>query len=171
MVSLRRIGVLALAALHLPGALHGQGSKLWPNCKTDSLSTYNCATYYSGTVSLTSQLKTPTGTENRSVVATVTAGRVVCRVTGADGSAFDGAGMLVAEHGSTMTSGEYVVQVWCPAASGQRVTRSDSPIMDTYKQQAADYATLTGKDAHAHPDADEANGVSGTETLAWQLHR
>jgi hypothetical protein len=173
MAPLHRFGVLtfALAVLHLPGTLQGQGSKLWTSCKTDSLSTYNCATYYSGTASLTSQLKTPSGTENRSVLATVTAGRVVCRVTEADGSAFEGAGMLVAEHGSNMNSGEYVVRVWCPEATGQRVKRSDSPIMDTYKQQADDYATLAGKDAHEHPDADEANGVSGTETLAWQLRR
>jgi hypothetical protein len=168
-----RFGVLALAlaALHTAGPLQAQGSKLWTDCKTDSLSTYNCATYYSGTASLTSQLKTPSGTENRSVLATVSAGRVVCRVTDADGSAFEGAGMLVAEHGSNMNSGEYVVRVWCPEAKGQRVKRSDSPIIDTYKQQAADYATLAGKDAHEHPEADEANGVSGTETLAWQLHR
>ncbi len=173
MAPLRRFGVLALtlAALHLPGTLQGQGSKSWTDCKTDSLSTYNCATYYSGTASLTSQLKTPSGTENRSVLATVTAGRVVCRVTEADGSAFEGPGMLAAEHGSNMNSGEYVVRVWCPEAKGQRVKRSDSPIMDTYKQQADDYATLAGKDAHEHPDADAANGVSGTETLAWQFHR
>jgi hypothetical protein len=168
-----RFGLLALslAALHPSGVLKGQGSPLWADCKTDSLSTYNCARYYTGTVSLTSQLKTSSGTENRSVLATVTAGRVVCRVTEADGSAFEGPGMLVAEHGSNMTSGAYVVQVWCPEEKGQRVKRADSPILDTYQQQASDYATLAGKDTHEHPDADEANGVSGTETLAWQLHR
>jgi len=160
---LHRIGVLALTltALNPHSALRGQGSSLWADCKTDSLSTYNCARYYTGTASLTS----------RSVLATVTAGRVVCRVTAPDGSTFEGAGMLVAEHGSNMTSGTYVVRVWCPEEKGTRMTRSDSPLMDTYEQQAADYATLAGKDAHEHPDADEANGVSGTETLTWQLHR
>ncbi len=80
--------------------------------------------------------------------------------------------MLVAEHASTGTAGgKYNIKVWCPEAAGERPTRGDSPIIDTYEQQASDYATLEGKDAHEHPDADPANGVSGTETIAWQLRR
>lgn len=79
--------------------------------------------------------------------------------------------MLAAEHASTGTSGKYTLRVWCPEVKGQRVSRDDSPVIDTYEQQAGDYATLAGKDAHDHPDADPANGVSGTETIAWQLRR
>jgi len=151
--------------------VYGQSAVSWSGCKTDSLANYNCASYYSGTVSLVSELKTPNGTETRSVTATVTAGRVACRVKDAKGSVFEGAGMLAAEHASTGTSGKYTVRVWCPEAKGQAVSREDSPAIDTYEQQGGDYATLAGKDTHDHPDADPANGVSGTETVTWQLHR
>lgn len=154
---------------HAP--LRGQAAGSWSGCKTDSLSTYNCAPYYSGTVSLSSELKTPNGTESRSIVATVTAGRVACRVKGADGSAFEGPGMLVAEHAGTGNAGKYTIKVWCPEAAGTRPTRDDYPVIDTYERQAANYAALDGKDAHEHPDADAANGVSGTETITWSLRR
>jgi hypothetical protein len=166
-------GLLALSVATVLAytPVHGQGTGSWSGCKTDSLANYNCASYYSGTVSLTSELKTPNGTEMRSVVATVTAGRVACQVKDVAGSVFEGPGMLAAEHASTGTSGKYTLRVWCPEAKGQRVTRDDSPVIDTYEQQAGDYATLAGKDAHDHPDADPANGVSGTETVAWQLRR
>jgi hypothetical protein len=163
--------VLSLATVLSFTPLHAQGAGPWSSCKTDSLSNYNCASYYSGTISLTSELKTPNGTETRSVVATVTAGRVVCRVKDATGNVFDAPGMLAAEHASTGSSGAYTIQVWCPGAKGERVSRNDSPAIDTYERQAADYATLTGKDAHDHPETDAANGVSGTETITWQLHR
>lgn len=163
--------VLFVATVLAYTPAHAQGAGSWSGCKTDSLANYNCASYYSGTVSLTSELKTPNGTETRSVVATVTAGRVACRVKDVAGSVFEGPGMLAAEHASTGTSGKYTLRVWCPEAKGQRVTRDDSPVIDTYEQQAGDYATLAGKDAHDHPDADPANGVSGTETIAWQLRR
>lgn len=160
---------LAVAFAFTP--VYGQGAGAWSGCKTDALANYNCATYYSGTVSLTSELKTPKETETRSVVATVTGGKVVCRVQDAAGSTFEGPGMLAAEHASTGNSGKYTVRVWCPEAKGHTVSRDDSPMIDTYEQEAGDYATLSGKDAHEHPDADPANGVSGTETVVWQLHR
>jgi len=163
--------VLSVATVLASTPVHAQGGGSWSGCKTDSLANYNCASYYSGTVSLTSELKTPNGTETRSVVATVTAGQVACRVKDVEGAVFEGPGMLAAEHASSGTSGEYTLRVWCPEAKGQRVSRDDSPVIDTYEQQASDYATLAGKDTHDHPEADPANGVSGTETIAWQLHR
>ncbi|HEU5154285.1 MAG TPA: hypothetical protein VFU03_06125 [Gemmatimonadales bacterium] len=171
---LSRRAVLFLLTLVLglsPARLRAQASGPWSGCKTDSLSNYNCAQYYSGTVSYNSELKTADGTEVRSITATVTGGKVSCKVKTPDGPAFDGPGMLVAEHASSMTSGKYSIKVWCPEAAGERPTRKDYPAIDTNEQQAADYATLEGKDAHEHPDADPANGVSGTETIAWQLKR
>jgi hypothetical protein len=30
---------------------------------------------------------------------------------------------------------------------------------------------LQGTDPHEHPDADEVNGLSGTETIVWELRR
>lgn len=166
------VGILALGlTLHGHTSLHGQATGSWSGCKTDSLSTYNCAPYYSGTVSLSSELKTANGTESRSIVATVTAGRVACRISGTSGPAFEGPGMLVAEHAGTGNAGKYTIRVWCPEAAGTRPTRDDSPVIDTYEQQAANYAALEGKDSHEHPDADAANGVSGTETIAWSLRR
>jgi hypothetical protein len=70
----------------------------------------------------------------------------------------------------TGTSGKYNIKVWCPESAGEHPTRNDSPSIDTYEQQAQDYATLEGKDAHEHPDADLRTG-SGTETIVWQLRR
>jgi hypothetical protein len=171
---IQRIHVYFLAlSLLVPGQaqLHGQATGPWSGCKTDSLSNYNCEHYYSGTVSLTSELKTPNGKETRSVVVTVTAGRVTCRVKEADGSTFEGPGMLSAEHGGTGNAGMYNIKVWCPEGSGKRPGRNDSPAIDTYDREAGDYALLEGRDAHQHPYADSANGVTGTETVVWQLRR
>jgi hypothetical protein len=167
----RRLVLLLLPLALIPSVLPAQGSAAWSGCKTDSLSNYNCAQYYSGTVSLTSELKSANGTETRSVVATVTAGRVTCRVKEPDAPEFEAPGMLAVEHGSNMNSGTFKISVWCPQAAGERSTRRDSPSIETYDQRAADYATLDGKDAHEHPDTDAANGVSGTETITWRLRR
>ena len=166
-----QLGLLVLALTQAPSPLRAQTTTSWSGCKTDSLSNYNCAQYYSGTVSLSSELKTPGGTEARSVVATITAGRVACRVKGPEGAAFEGPGMVAAEHAGTGNNGNYVIKVWCPEAAGARPSRGDAPTIDTYDREAASYAVLEGKDAHEHPDADKANGVTGTETIIWGLRR
>lgn len=62
-------------------------------------------------------------------------------------------------------------KAWYPRTKGQPASRDDGPMNDTYDQEAADYATLSGRDAHDHPDVDAANGVSGTETVVWQPRR
>lgn len=163
--------VLSLALMPCTAELQAQGAGGWSGCKTDQLSNYNCAQYYSGTVTLNSELKTPNGTEVRSITATVTAGKVSCKVKLPDGPAFEGAGMLAAEHAGTGNAGKYSIRVWCPESAGQKPSRDDAPAIDTYERSAADYALLEGRDAHEHPDADAANGVSGTETVVWQLRR
>lgn len=167
------VGLLAVSLVLARGQapLPAQEAGPWSGCRTDSLSTYNCAQYYNGTVSRTAELKTADGTETLSIVATVTAGRVSCRIKEGDGPEFEGPGMLAVEHGGTGNSGRYIIRVWCPGAEGERPTRADSPVIDTYEQRSADYAALEGKDAHEHPDADPVNGVSGTETIAWRLTR
>jgi hypothetical protein len=152
-------------------ALQAQANPSWANCKTDNLSNYNCASYYSGTVALTATLKTPNGTETRSITATVTAGRVTCRVKGPTDPAFDGSGLLAVEHANTANAGEYTIQVWCPEAPGGKASRDDAPAIDSYKREATNYGTLQGKDEHEHPDADAANGVTGTEAITWSLRR
>ena len=167
----RRWTLVLLPLALSPSLLPAQVSAAWSLCKTDSLSTYNCAPYYSGTVSLSSELKSPSGTETRSVIATVTAGRVSCKVKEPDAAEFEAPGMLAVEHGSTMNSGDFKISVWCPQEAGARVSRRDAPSIETYDQRAADYATLEGKDAHEHPNTDAANGVSGTETITWRLRR
>ncbi len=167
-----RLGLVAVTLLltsHL--SLRAQVGTTWADCKTDGLSTFNCARYYTGTVSLASELKTPNGTDIRSVVATITAGKVACRVKTPDGPAFEGAGMLVVEHSGTGNAGKYSIKVGCPEEAGKRPTRDDYPAIDTYEQTATNYAALEGKDAHEHPDADAANGVTGTETVTWSLRR
>lgn len=163
--------LLSLAFVLIQTPLAGQAKGPWSGCRADSLSIWNCASYYTGKVSITSELKTADGTMSRSIVATVTGGKVTCQVKEPDAAAFEGPGMMAAEHGSTGTSGTYSVKIWCPEAEGKRPARRDSPAIDTYEQQAADYVLLEGKDTHEHPDADSANGLSGTETVAWQLRR
>jgi len=169
--SVRRFGLLlfpfALAVAPLPAQVSGA----WSRCNMDTLSTWNCASYYSGTVSLTSELKGPNVNQSRSIVATITAGRVTCKVKDPDTPEFEGPGMLAVEHGSTAASGKYKISVWCPEDAENRPTREDSPVIESYEQQATDYATLDGKDAHEHPDADAANGLTGTETITWRLRR
>jgi hypothetical protein len=164
--------MVALAVLlRTSPLLYGQVTASWSGCKTDNLSTYNCASYYNGTVTLTAALKTPNGTESRSITATVAAGRVTCRVKGPTDSPFDGPGLLAVEHGNTANAGEYTIQVWCPEAPGGKPSRDDAPAIDSYKRQAANYGILEGKDEHEHPDTDAANGVTGTETVSWSLRR
>lgn len=167
----RRLALLLLPLALIPSVLSAQGSAAWSGCRTDSLSIYNCAQYYSGTVSLTAVLKTASGTDTSFVIATVTAGRVACRVKATDAPEFEAPGMLAVEHGSNMNSGDFKISVWCPAAAGERSTRRDSPSIETYDQRAADYATLEGRDAHEHSETDVANGVSGTEVITWRLRR
>jgi len=169
--SVGRFGLLLFPLALGVAPLQAQASGAWSRCNMDSLSTWNCAQYYSGTVSITSELKGPNVNQARSVVATITAGRVSCRVKEPDSPEFEGPGMLAVEHGSTLNAGEFKIMVWCPAAAGERPTRQDSPSIETYDQRAADYATLDGKDAHEHPDADSANGLTGTETITWRLRR
>ncbi len=79
--------------------------------------------------------------------------------------------MLAAEHDGTGNSGEYTIKIWCPESQGEQPDGGDAPTIQTYDQRSADYGTLEGKDAHEHPDADAANGVTGTETVTWRLRR
>jgi len=165
-------GLLALA-LALEGhiSLAAQATTSWSGCKTDNLSNYNCASYYSGTITLASEPKTPNGVESRSITATVTAGRVSCRVKQGTEPVYEGAGLFAVEHANTANAGEYTVKVWCPTASGGRPSRDDAPAIDSYERQAANYGVLEGKETHEHPEADAANGVTGTETITWALRR
>ena len=171
MISARRLLVLLVAISLGPVPLRAQVASAWADCRSDSLSTYNCARYYSGTVSVTSEIKGTGINQNNSVVATITQGRVSCRMKGTETPEFEGPGMLAVEHTTTGTAGEYAISVWCPDAPGERPDRGDDPIITIMKQRAADYALLAGKDAHESPDADAANGISGTETMTWSLRR
>jgi hypothetical protein len=168
---LRRLVLLMLIATLWQTSLAAQVSGAWSKCNMDSLATWNCAQYYTGTVTLSSELKASRVNERRAVTATVTAGRVSCRVKSNDAPEYEGSGMLVVEHDNTEKSGGYEIKVWCPEAVGKRPTRRDYPVIEVMDQQAGDYATLDGKDAHEHPDADAVNGVTGTETITWHLVR
>jgi hypothetical protein len=168
---LRRLVLPALLLPLLPARLLSQIPARWSACRTDSLSSFNCASYYTGTMSLTSELKGSGVNQSRSVVATVQAGRVTCRVKGTETGEFEGPGMLAVELAGGVESGEYKISVWCPEGAGQRPKRGDAPAMETYDQRAGNYTTLDGKDAHEHPEADSANGLSGTETITWNLKR
>ena len=140
-------------------------------CKTDSLATFNCARLYSGTVTLTGELKGPNIHQKVKVVATVTSGRVQCHVNGTDVGEFDAPGMLAVEHASTANAGEYSISVWCPGEKGERVDRDDDPVIKILQQRASDYAKLAGADTHDHPDSDATNGLAGSETITWELRR
>ena len=166
-----RSGMLLLSVTLFAWPLAAQASGPWSGCNMDSLSTWNCARYYSGTVTLTSELKGAGVHQTYRAVATITAGQVMCQVKDSEVGEFEGPGMLAVEHSSNMNSGGYSIDVWCPQEAGTRPTRRDSPLIRVMAQQAADYAVLTGKDPHEHPNTDAANGLSGTETIEWALRR
>lgn len=140
-------------------------------CKADSLAGYNCATYYSGTVTLTGEL-TGSVHQTAQIVATIKAGAVTCKVSGSEVEAFEGPGMLAVVHEAAQAvGGGYSILVWCPEEAGDKPHRGTDAQITIEGQRAASYATLEGKDAHEHPSADAANGISGTETITWSLKR
>ena len=140
-------------------------------CKADSLAGYNCAHYYSGTVTLSAEL-TGSVHQTQQVVATIKGGAVTCKVSGSEVETFEGPGMLAVVHEAAQAvGGGYSILVWCPEASGDRPHRGTEAQIKIEQQRAASYATLEGKDAHENPNADAANGISGTETVTWALKR
>ena len=162
--------VILLALVATTHRVHAQAGQ-WA-CRVDSLSGYNCAGYYSGTVTLTSELRGSDLHQTLRVVATVTDGRVSCQVSGSEVGEFGGPGMLAVTHeAAQVAGGGYSISVWCPASEGEQPRRGDSAMIEIMRQRAATYATLEGRDAHEHPDADAVNGLSGTETITWSLHR
>jgi hypothetical protein len=166
----RRMLVSLLPTLVCP-TLAAQIPARWSACRMDSLATWNCASYYTGTVSLTSELRGTGIHQTLRIVATVTGGRVQCRVSGTEAGDYQGPGMLTVEPEGAMDAGEYAINVWCPDAADQPVRRRDAPGIVILHQRAADYGVLQGTDAHEHPDTDEANGLAGTETITWELRR
>jgi hypothetical protein len=165
--------MLLASVLLLPATMNAQViSPAWSTCKGDTLATWNCAHYYSGTVSVSNELKGPNNLhETWSVVATVTSGRVTCHIKGSEVGEFEGPGMIAVEHGSTLNSGNYAINIWCPEAEGERPTRHDTPLIQVRDQRATDYVTLEGKDGYEHPSADSVNGITGTETVTWRLRK
>jgi hypothetical protein len=161
--------LLAMATLASP--LRGQVAGQWSSCKTDSLSTFNCGQYYTGTVTLTSELKGPNVHQSLQIVAAVAGGKVTCTVKGTEVGDFAGPGMLAVEHENTANAGGYSISVWCPESAGERPRRGDAPRISITKQRATDYAILEGKDSYDHPDTDAANGISGKESVTWTLRR
>jgi len=162
--------VILLALAATTPRLHAQAGP-WA-CRADSLSGYNCAGYYSGTVTLTSELRGSDLRQTFRVVATVTNGRVSCQVSDSEVGEFGGAGMLAVTHEAAgVPGGGYGISVWCPASEGEQPHRGDAPMIEIMRQRAPDYAVLEGRDEYEHPDADAVNGVSGTETITWSLRR
>jgi len=141
-------------------------------CRVDSLSGYDCAHYYSGTVTIASELKGTNVNQTLRVTATVTAGRVSCHVQGSEAGDFEAPGMIAVTHEAAQaTGGGYSINVYCPESAGQRSHRGDSPTIQVSDQRATDYGRLEGTDRHEHPNADAANGLTGTETITWALRR
>ena len=168
---LRRVMLSVAVSVALSSPLAAQAEGRWA-CRADSLSGFNCAHYYNGTVTLASQLTGANTRQTFRVVATVTGGRVSCQVTGSESGEFSGPGMLVVAHAATlMAGGGYDISVWCPESADSRMRRGTEPLIKVMQQQATDYAVLEGRDAHEHPDTDAANGLSGTETITWALRR
>jgi len=169
--TLRRLLPAMLAMTVWQAPMSGQVAAAWSKCNQDALSTWNCASYYSGTMSLVSDLKGPSFHNTLSITATVTAGKVVCETRSSERGDFGGPGLIAVTHANTGMSGEYEIQIWCPEEPGDKAERGDAPLLQTYEQHATDYATLGGTDSHEHPDADAANSVTGTEKLTWNLRR
>jgi len=166
-----RLLVWAALAAVSPAGLAAQRAPAWTACKTDSLSTYNCASYYSGTVTMNSTLKATGVNQFTVVTATVTAGKVSCRLKTEETPEFTAPGMLMVEHDNNQNSGGYEIKVWCPDEPGKRVTRDDYALIEVMKQESRDYTRLDGQESYEHPDADDVNGVTGTVTTSWHLER
>jgi len=165
-----RLPILGVLAVVLAPALHAQAANPWA-CRADSLSGWNCARYYNGTVTLSSEL-TGSVHETHKIVATITGGRVSCRVSGSEVTEFEAPGMLAVAHEATLTTGGgYNISVWCPEEAGDLPRARTEPQIKIEGQRAANYTTLEGKDSHENPNADAANGISGTETITWSLRR
>ena len=168
-IRVRRIGLLLLPLLLSQVSLQAQVSPRWSACRGDTLSTWNCASYYSGTFSTTNETKTADGTTTSSVVATLAGGRLTCRIKDSESGDFEAAGMVAVQHEGTGDAGEYNILIWCPEAEGDRLSRHEQPNLQSYKQRAANYATLEGKDSFT--ENDEANGVTQTVTTTWTFKR
>ncbi len=166
---LRRLVLLVLPIALWQAPLGAQGSKAWAQCRTDSLSNFNCAGYYSGTLTLSHTTKGSGINDAFSVIATVAAGKVTCRVKSTEDAEFEAPGMIAVEHGSNMDAGKYEISVWCPDAAGKKPKRGDSPMIRAMHQTAADYAKLVGTDGYE--EVDEANGVTENEKVTWDLRR
>jgi len=165
---LRRIPFMMVV---LCSPLTAQAPGRW-GCMADSLSGFNCAHYYNGTVSWSSDLRGPGVNQTMRVVATVTGGRVSCSVAGTDVGEFEGPGMMAVTHEATQTTGGgYSISVWCPEAAGQPPRRRSEPLIKLAQLRTADYTTLEGRDSHDNPDADSTNRITGTETYTWALRR
>jgi hypothetical protein len=167
---IRKAALVTLLSFAIPVAGFAQGN--W-NCRTDSLAGYNCASFYSGTVALSSELRGPNDLrQTRRITATVTAGRVMCRVADSQAGNFEGPGMIAVHHDAAQAAGgPYTITVWCPESDGDRPHRGSSATIEITHRQATDYGSVEGRDEHEHPDADSANGLSGRETITWSLRR
>ena len=168
---LRRSVISLTLVVALAPSLQAQGAAQWSGCKMDSLATYNCGQYYNGTVSLTNDLKGGDVNQSFRAVATVTGGKVSCQIKGTEEGEFSGPGMLAVEHENNMNAGGYSISVWCPSEAGQKPKRDDSPLITVSDKKATNYGVLEGKDSYDNPNADPANGLSGTETITWALRR
>lgn len=167
---LARVLVLGMVSVALCPALQAQAPGRWA-CRADSLAGWNCAQYYNGTITLTSEL-TGSVHETHKIVATVTAGRVTCHVSGSAVTEFEAPGMVAVIHEATLTvGGGYGISVWCPEEAGDRPRARTEPQIKIQGQRAERYEALEGTDRHEHPNADAANGISGTETITWTLRR
>ena len=165
----RRLGLLLLPMLLSQVPVGAQVSPRWSACRGDTLSTYNCASYYSGTFSTASETKTADATTTSSVVATLAGGRLTCRIKDSESGDFEAAGMVAVQHEGTGDAGEYLILIWCPETEGDHPSRHEEPNLQSYKKRAADYATLEGKDSFT--EKDEANGVTQTVNTTWSFKR
>ena len=141
-------------------------------CRADSLSIYNCGQFYNGTVTLANDLRGANLRQTLRIEATITAGRVTCRVNGTEEGQFEGPGMLAVEHEiANAAGGGYSISVWCPQSADDRPRRGTDPVIKVMNQRAGDYGVLEGRDQYEHPNTDSANGLTGTETITWSLRR
>ena len=169
--TLRRFLPALVATVLIQAPLPAQVATAWANCKQDALSLFNCASYYSGTVTRASDLTGPSFHQTETVTATVTAGKVTCRTRSSENGDFEGPGLVAVTHKNTANAGGYEIEVYCPEGPGEQASRDGGPSLEVRDQTAADYATLEGRDSYEHSDADAANGVAGTQTITWNLRR
>jgi hypothetical protein len=162
-----RIGRLAFAAAAAAAVPVAAGEPL--PCRPTFVPC-NYAEHFSGTLHWKSVL----GAETDELTVTVVDGKAACRGS-LGGTKVQGPGKLAVERGISMEDAPgqpwYDISVSCPEPDGRVRDVVAGQIRTYQRKDGTGFTALAGKVDEENPDADPANGVTGTIHLDWSLSR